>query len=239
MYIGRSSASAWWAWRQLGLAICPCSVPVVVGATLQDIGPHRGQLIASLLVALLVIVGWNLVIATGGRFTAPIGVDGKAQVAFLARPPRRHSWHRDQNIARLGTNYIREMAGTIGWEDVTQPDRFHELVRAAFALALVSCVAERAQLPSAVRTVTLVSVIASIGLVFLSLYVIWTVVGHTAVDGVQDRYFLPLLPFLPLMVAGLWPCAQMSNVLAVPALILVPLATRHYTFRAVTMFHAP
>ena len=36
-------------------------------------------------------------------------------------------------------------------------------------------------------------------MVFFSLYVIWTKVGAPVIDGVQGRYFLPLVAFLALL----------------------------------------
>jgi len=45
------------------------------------------RLRAGLLAALSVVAGWSLVIAFGGKFTAPAGVDGRAQIAFLLAHP--------------------------------------------------------------------------------------------------------------------------------------------------------
>ena len=83
----------------------------------------------------------------------------------------------------------------LGWLDIGHPARFYCLVRTAFAFALMSCVTENVRPHQAVGVVTLVSVIASIGLIFLGLYVIWTVPEHPVVEGFQGRYFLPSFPF--------------------------------------------
>lgn len=45
-------------------------------------------------------------------------------------------------------------------------------------------------------------VIAILGLIFTSLYVQWTVVGSNRIEGVQGRYFLPILPLITILIAS-------------------------------------
>jgi hypothetical protein len=59
------------------------------------------------------------------------------------------------------------------------------MVRTALALVAISCVTERAEPWGVIRVATVVGLIASAGLVFLSLYIVWTVVGYPKVEGVQ------------------------------------------------------
>jgi uncharacterized membrane protein len=46
------------------------------------------------------------------------------------------------------------------------------------------------------------AVLGSIELIFLALYLTWTPVGMDRVDGIQGRYFIPLLPILLFVVPG-------------------------------------
>lgn len=46
----------------------------------------------------------------------------------------------------------------------------------------------------------LLVVLATILLLFMSLYVHWTVVGSTYIQGIQGRYFLPILPLVMLLI---------------------------------------
>ena len=45
-------------------------------------------------------------------------------------------------------------------------------------------------------------ILGSAELIFLSLYVTWTPVGMDRIDGVQGRYFIPLLPMLLFVLPG-------------------------------------
>ncbi len=74
--------------------------------------------------------------------------------------------------------------------------------------------------------------------VFLSIYLVWSAPGASFVEGVQGRYFLPLLPALALAMpnlgrwaAALRPPALLAVLLlaaATPAVTLTTLVDRYY-----------
>jgi hypothetical protein len=198
----------------------------------------RGRPALFLLVSVAVVAAWSMVVASTGKFFVTPGADSKAQISFLLAHPDAIPGLVLATLRHHGIGYLETMVGKLGWLDIGHPRSFYGLVVAAFVFALASCIGEQAQPRPVIRIVTLFGIVTSIGLVFMSLYVIWTVVGQNTIDGVQGRYFLPVLPFLPLAIAGLWPGASLSRALAIPALTLIPLATWLYTFKAVTMFYA-
>jgi uncharacterized membrane protein len=53
------------------------------------------------------------------------------------------------------------------------------------------------------NAVSLAGILATISAIVLSQYVSWTHVGADHVDGVQGRYFLPVLAFLPFVLPAI------------------------------------
>jgi uncharacterized membrane protein len=50
------------------------------------------------------------------------------------------------------------------------------------------------------RTIFIIVFITIIGFIFTSLYMQWTAVGAPEIEGIQGRYFLPILMLLPLII---------------------------------------
>ena len=130
---------------------------------------------------------------------------------------------------------VAEFIGDLGWLNVPIPSWLREAWLVALLLACCAVPlmqrrgARRWTLPDGGFTLSLV--LASVIAVCLSLYVSWTPVGATMLMGVQGRYFLPLVPFVPLLVprpsprwrASALPAplsAALGFVLVAPVLIL-------------------
>jgi uncharacterized membrane protein len=83
-----------------------------------------------------------------------------------------------------------------------------------FGLALIS--AAGALLTTAPRIganrwafpLLLIAALGCIELIFLVEYMTWTPVGATHIDGVQGRYFVPLLPLLTLLLGRILPIPE-------------------------------
>lgn len=99
---------------------------------------------------------------------------------------------------------LTEFVGNLGWLDVPVPLWLRNAWLAALLLAC--CQVPVAQREGARRWTpsdgifTLLLLLASVIAVCLSLYLSWTNVGATMLQGVQGRYFLPFVPFLPLLI---------------------------------------
>jgi uncharacterized membrane protein len=106
-----------------------------------------------------------------------------------------------------------QFMGVLGQLSIRLPRFLYTL----WALAIVSGIAAlatgargRTGGRSGGRLVPPAAVIAILGsaeLIFLALYVTWTPVGMARIDGIQGRYFIPLLPMLLFAVPGglAWP----------------------------------
>lgn len=130
-----------------------------------------------------------------------------------------------------------QLIGVLGPFTIRLSNRLYAL----FTLALLSaCGAMRAETFAAPRGLALLALVAGLGaieLIFFVQYLTWTPVGMARIDGVQGRYFIPLLPLLlfilprlrraPRVPAALWwiapVLALLASDLALPALI-----ARHY-----------
>jgi hypothetical protein len=81
-------------------------------------------------------------------------------------------------------------------------------------------------------------VLGSMELIFVALYLTWTPVGMDRVDGIQGRYFIPLLPVLLFVVPGvealrrvplwLWWLAPVAAILATDATLPGMIAAQFY-----------
>lgn len=122
------------------------------------------------------------------RSDAP--TDARAQMENVINAPMRFAGIAAQDLAQHTDDYAHQMIGVMGWIDVPLP----------MTLAMVMLVAMFfvGTPPVDVRTrvVCLAIVIVTIGGISLSQYLAWTPPGATTVDGIQGRYFLPLLPML-------------------------------------------
>ncbi|NHN85043.1 DUF2142 domain-containing protein [Acetobacter musti] len=102
-----------------------------------------------------------------------------------------------------GMPFWKEMVGVLGWGDTQLPEWFYSLsLIAAGAACLTSCRPLPAVRPAGVLWQSGLAVLlaGSVTLIFLLEYLTFTPVGQTYIVGVQGRYFLPLLAFLPLLL---------------------------------------
>ena len=80
--------------------------------------------------------------------------------------------------------------------------------------------------------------LCSIELIFVALYLTWTPVGMDRIDGIQGRYFIPLLPILLFVLPGsgvlrrvpvcAWWAAPLAAILATDAVLPRLIETHFY-----------
>lgn len=176
-------------WRQ-GLAVVAVTVP--------------GLLWAALAMALVAVPFGRLPYSGGplwpgdpGRIFT--GTDVGAQLAVLADRPSRVLTLTAGWLDAQGRHNVFSTIGVLGLLDLLLPLRWY------FAWMAGVGVAAAAELFGPWRTdgvrplgaaAMVAGVLASFEAVLMLQYLNWTSVGLTEIDGVQGRYFLPLLPFL-------------------------------------------
>jgi hypothetical protein len=111
--------------------------------------------------------------------------------------------------ATFGRDYAvlaGQMAGLLGWLNIPLPGWLYTAWGIALGAAALADLGGAAPSPAPWRESALLlaaTAASALGIV-LALYVTWTPVGDSLAEGVQGRYFLPLLPLLgrALPVAG-------------------------------------
>ena len=93
--------------------------------------------------------------------------------------------------------YCREAVGVLGWLDTTLPNLYYP---SAGLVLLAAFFASRVPAPLDARRRMAAAglVVAAVVAVFALQYLSWSPIGSGTIEGVQGRYFLPLVPFLGL-----------------------------------------
>lgn len=140
------------------------------------------------------------------RYAAPAIVSVKADSSLAGQ--LAHILHRPAQYLMTVLHtlywhafYYRELVGVLGWLSVSLPSLAYLLPAPALLLALGS----ESHAPTR-QGVALLLHCCAVGagcvvLVMTALYLYWTPVGHETVEGVQGRYFLPLLPLATSVLA--------------------------------------
>ncbi len=173
----------------------------------------RDALVAAAVGLLPIAVGIVGADAAKIAFKSAEGVAPREQVRWLLTHPLGSLDVAMTTLGQFGVGYLRQMVGVLGWLDTDLPEWYYVFV--AFGLA-AACLLE---VLSPTRALTLggtamqvVIVLAATAGVFVGLYVAWTPVGGTFVDGVQGRYLLVPAMFLILAIPAL----------GVPGILRVP-----------------
>jgi hypothetical protein len=126
-----------------------------------------------------------------------------------------------------GKLLVEEMIGILGWLNLFFPQRFYAAWAIALAAALLGLVfAQRSAGVSAPRPMlqfvyVCLLLLVSAWAIAIAQYLDWTLVGATAIDGVQGRYFIVLLPFLLLGVPWVGRLGRIPAIVpALPAIAL-------------------
>lgn len=110
---------------------------------------------------------------------------------MLVRSTLRVQWHE-------GCPYCRQFIGVLGWLDTPLPDPYYALTALVLLAALLSSAAVATPVPGINRAGAALLIGSAVVAVFALQYLSWSPIGGGTIEGVQGRYFLPLLPFLAL-----------------------------------------
>lgn len=103
-----------------------------------------------------------------------------------------------------GIDYINSMLGAeIGWDELI---KFYSIVPIIFFLLLAFVSITDKDIKNVFnkyqKVIIILVILAVIGLIFTSLYIQWTSVESNVIDGVQGRYFIPIMPLILLILGG-------------------------------------
>jgi uncharacterized membrane protein len=198
--------------EQLALAACVAAVgmakpPYAVFALLLLAAPtqdRRTQRLAAA-AALAIPLLWNgWMSAAGWAPPDPPGehTDAVAQALRLVHAPGQIAPLVAATFGAFGEAYAQEFVGVLGWLDTVLPTAFYTAAYWMLGVALLAPAAYGARAWRGFKALTpVVALVAAAG-VFLSLYLAWTSLGVSRIEGVQGRYLIPLALMLPLALEG-------------------------------------
>lgn len=148
---------------------------------------------------LLEALGWNL-LAYSRLYTAAERADPSGQIKFILAHPIKFSTVLINNIWMNGVDYLRSWAAIYGYDYWPVPTPTFYLYGGGLLAALLvkengNEIAGRTRLALGITFV--IAYLATIA----SLYVTFAPVGSDLIDGVQGRYFMPVMPLLFLTLA--------------------------------------
>lgn len=154
--------------------------------------------------------------------------DAPQQLEQVTRAPHRFAALAVTDYANNADQYYEHFVGRLGWLDIGLP-RF---VRWMFGLLFLYVAGATAmQLTAPQRLLLVAAFAATLLIVSLSQYLIWTAVGANEVHGIQGRYFLPVAPLLLLACSRrVWPLhvAVPLGIGAIANVVAIATLSRHY-----------
>ena len=165
----------------------------------------QARRIAAALAAPLLALAWGawMNAAVWARYSTEAAVDPSGQVRFLFGHPEAWAGLAWRTLSTYWLRYLQQLIGILGWLDARLPAWAYLGIGTALAAALAMTWSGR---PSRdwrfTPAAAIASALAAAALVFVGLYLQWTPVGRPVVEGVQGRYLIPVLLFLPLAWAG-------------------------------------
>ena len=191
------------------LALCkqaylPLSLAVwlIPGTRFRSAGHRRAAWWGIPLLAATATAAWTLLVLRHHYHPPRPGTDAFAQLAWIAGQPLDYLATLGRELGRNGENYVRQMIATVGYPGIPGSSLLVAAQLAALWLAARHGGSGPESFGAGRRLWALVLTIGGAVWIMTLLYLWWTPVGDRVVEGVQGRYFLPLLSLLPLALAG-------------------------------------
>lgn len=225
----------------LGAPVLAAFVMRYRGAKLGRPWQATGLGLSLLFVAVALIAFWGAIIApdlAAGNHPVSRGemhVSPTGQANFVLADPLRFCGIVLMTTLKSTVFYVTSTIGILGWLSV--PMRPIGYITASFALALAFTMSRPGNdvSPIWIRLLAIGAVIGTMVVIELALYITWTPVGAPIVEGVQGRYFLPVLFLLalsqaPFMIKLISPSVR--NVMTFVLLLATILSAHFAVFEA-------
>jgi uncharacterized membrane protein len=179
--------------------------------------PLRSRLgiVVSMVIATVIAFAYGHMAAYQQRGGLPI--DPASQLACVLHDPMRFLRLAVADVAVHGRYYIDGLVGRFGLNEFSLP---MTVVVIEILTLLAAALTSKRTLTPLGRIVAIGIVIATVAGVVLSQYMIWSIVCGDAIEGVQGRYFLPILPLALLAISFSIPRLRLdARVIAAIALV--------------------
>lgn len=152
-----------------------------------------------ILICIIINGGWTLY-ASRYLVEYNAGVDSKAQLKHILTHPIKYIYHVLRTMVIFGPGFVYQAYGrNLSLLDV-DVGRYYPIGAVLMTIYLSITNRFKEKKNSIIEGLMYLLVpLAIVGLIFTSLYIQWTPVSKDIIDGVQGRYFIPLLLFIPLI----------------------------------------
>lgn len=130
------------------------------------------------------------------------GTNSSGQVMGILRNPLKYLAIMISTINEYGTMWVKNMLGmSLGSFKFSLPEVFWFI---SFVIMVLLCVqrSESLNFKKADRWIFGLVIVMVSGLIMTSLYIQWTPCGNSIIEGVQGRYFLPILLLVPVVMCN-------------------------------------
>jgi uncharacterized membrane protein len=189
-----------WVIAVAGFALALCKPAYFLLALLAFVMPLRWRQKIAILGATAFGTLLSLAAASRGVYNARAGepVDAGAQIRCIVSDPIHFGRVMLHDLATNGRFYIEEMIGRFG---ANQLKLSPIIITVEILLLIAVAITCGAALRARIRITALAIIVMTVCGILLSQYLIWSVVCGDALEGVQGRYFLEILPLFLAAIA--------------------------------------
>jgi uncharacterized membrane protein len=131
-----------------------------------------------------------------GEMFYPIFINPKIQLSLIISDPVYFGQVMVNTFSEKWLLHISEMVGIMGWKNVPLNNNLVLIVMSVAAILVGQRLAKSfKKVESWKATVSLLVLAGVIKLTTVIMYLIWSVPGNRVVEGIQGRYWLPMVPF--------------------------------------------
>ena len=213
-----------------GLALCKPAYFLI--ALLALAAPFRWRNRIAIIAATAAGTLLSLAVASRGAYNPRAGlpVDAATQIRCIAADPLQFANVAMHDVLTNGRFYIEEMIGRFGANEIKLSPF---IIGAEIVLLLAIAVTSGAALRGRARIAAVAIAAMTLAGILLSQYLIWSIVCGDAIEGVQGRYLLEILPLflasisLPRFRWRIGPWAIVASATVCNSVALLTLV-RHY-----------
>ncbi len=184
-----------WLVALAGFALALCKPAYFLIALLALVAPFRRRTRMAVIAATAAGTLLSMAVASRGAYNQRDGlpVDAAAQIRCIAAHPMQFARVAMHDVAANGRFYVEEMIGRFGANEIKlSPFVIAAEIILLIAVALTAGAALRGRVRMAAAVIAAMTLFA----ILLSQYLIWSVVCGDAIEGVQGRYFLEIVPLI-------------------------------------------
>lgn len=217
------------AWTLLGILVVskPVFLALMIPPLFWSLRRHARPNLVPMLLILAVLAAW--MVHMGQSFVdvrLQPGASAFARLGEALLSPIDTLQVFAATLAQHHAFYWKSMVGILGWLDTPLPGAMYVYAAVLLGAALLADAASPNPANWQDRSIYGTAAIAYVVATLLILWAAWTPAGAHVIDGVQGRYFLPILPLVALVVGtGGHRMPMASNLFTAVAMVYVLLVT--------------